>query len=97
VTAGIVLTGGTAKLQMIDAVVKNSFNLPVKIAQPDLSNLNGDTEMLKDPAFATCVGLLRHAAAQEPESKAPALRLGTFKAGKTLEKIKQIFKDFTST
>jgi len=97
VTAGIVLTGGTAKLQMIDAVVKNSFNLPVKIAQPDLSNLNGDTEMLKDPAFTTCVGLLRHAADQEPESKAPALRLGTFKAGKTLDKIKSIIKDFTST
>ncbi len=97
VTAGIVLTGGTAKLQMIDAVVKNSFNLPVKIAQPDLSNLNGDIDMLKDTAFATCVGLLRHAATLEPESKTPALRLGTFKAGKTLDKIKNIIKDFTST
>ncbi|MCB5247672.1 MAG: cell division protein FtsA [Candidatus Cloacimonetes bacterium] len=97
VTAGIVLTGGTAKLQMIDAVVKNSFNLPVKIAQPDLSTFNGDTDLLKDPAFATCVGLLRHAAAQEPETKAPALRLGSFKAGKTLDKIKNIIKDFTSS
>lgn len=97
VTAGIVLTGGTAKLQMIDAVVRNSFNLPVKIAQPNLDNLGGDTQMLKDPAFATCVGMLRHAALLEPETKAPALRLGSFKAGKTFEKIKNIIKDFTSS
>ncbi len=97
VTAGIVLTGGTAKLQMIDAVVRNSFNLPVKIAEPNLDNLNGDTQMLRDPAFATCVGLLRHAAALEPETKTSGFKLPAFKAGKTLDKIKNIIKDFTSS
>lgn len=97
VTAGIVLTGGTAKLQTIDAVVRSAFNLPVKIARPELDIFTGDLEMLKDPAFVTCVGLLRHAAAQEPETKAPSLKLGHIKAGKTIEKIKNILKDFTSS
>ena len=78
-------------------MVKNYINLPVKIDEPDLSILNGDTQMLKDPAFATCVGLLHHAAALEPETKAPQLKLGTFKAGKTLDKLKNIIKDFTSS
>ncbi len=95
VTAGVVLTGGSAKLQMMDSVVNNAFNLPVKIAHPDLANIGGETARLADPAFATCVGLLRIASEREPDFKAPAFKLGRIKTGKALEKIKSILKDFT--
>ncbi|MCB5224360.1 MAG: cell division protein FtsA [Candidatus Cloacimonadaceae bacterium] len=95
VTAGVVLTGGSAKLQMMDSVVNNAFNLPVKIATPDVSNIGGETERLADPAFATCVGLLRIASEREPDFKAPVFKLGRIKTGKALDKIKSILKDFT--
>ena len=95
VTAGVVLTGGSAKLQMMDSVVNSAFNLPVKIATPDLNNISGEIGILADPAFATCVGLLRIAAQREPESKTPAFKLGAIKTGKLLDKIKNVLKDFT--
>lgn len=95
VTAGVVLTGGSAKLQMMDSVVNDAFNLPVKIANPDLNGISGEIGMLADPAFATCVGLLRIAAQREPQAKTPAFKLGAIKTGKFLDKIKNILKDFT--
>lgn len=95
VTAGVVLTGGSAKLQMMDSVVNDAFNLPVKIANPDLDGISGEIGMLSDPAFATCVGLLRIAAQREPQAKTPTFKLGAIKTGKFLDKIKNILKDFT--
>jgi cell division protein FtsA len=97
VTAGIVLTGGTAKLQMIDSVVKGAFNMHVKVASPDLGRLNGTVGVMDDPAFATCTGLLYHAASLDREMKAPSLRLGSLDARKALARVKSIIKDFTSS
>lgn len=96
VTAGIVLTGGTAKLQQIGRVVDTAFNMHVKIASPNLSRLNGMISRLDDPAFTTAVGLLYHAATLERELKAPGFKLGNIKHTQILDKIKKIIKDFTS-
>lgn len=96
VTAGIVLSGGTANLQQISKVVENSFNMHVKIACPDLTGVNGMITRLEDPAFATAVGLLYYARDLDKE-----LKPGTFfSAGisnlKIMDKIKKIIKDFSS-
>ena len=96
VTAGIVLTGGTARLQQIGKVVENAFNMHVKVAAPDLSRLNGMVSHLDDPAFATVVGLLYHAASLDRELKAPTSRAARFGTTKIADKIKQIYKDFTT-
>ena len=95
VTAGIVLTGGSARLQQIDQVVDAGFNMHVKIAAPDLSRLTGMISRLDDPAFATAVGLLYHAAGLERELKAPGFKLARLDHGKILDKVKKIIKDFT--
>ena len=54
--AGMVLTGGSSSLPGISQFARKMFNLPVRVAQPD--NLQGMTDQLHDPAFATSVGLL---------------------------------------
>ncbi|HXK32527.1 MAG TPA: cell division protein FtsA [Dehalococcoidia bacterium] len=59
VSAGIVLTGGTAKLAGIDILAEQVTGLPARIGQP--RNLQGLTDMLADPAYSTSVGLLQWA------------------------------------
>ncbi len=95
VTAGIVLCGGSANLTNIDAVLSESFNLHVKIASPDLSRLNGMISRLEDPAYATAVGLLYHAANQDNEPSGKSFTLSGLKTNKISDMFKKILKDFT--
>ena len=53
---GIVLTGGSANLTGIEALGRNTLQLPVKVGVP--SNIYGISDVLHDPAYATGVGLL---------------------------------------
>ncbi len=59
VSAGLVLTGGTAKLRGIDLLAEQVTGLPVRIGIP--LHLQGLSETLADPAYATSVGLLQWA------------------------------------
>ncbi|GAI30608.1 unnamed protein product, partial [marine sediment metagenome] len=56
VPAGLVLTGGTANLSGIDALGRDILQLPVRVGTP--TNIYGITDTLRDPAYATSVGLL---------------------------------------
>jgi len=59
VSAGIVLTGGTAKLSGIDLLAEQVTGWPARVGTP--RNLHGLTDLLIDPAYATSVGLLQWA------------------------------------
>lgn len=59
VSAGIVLTGGTAKLAGIDLLAEQVTGWPARTGMP--RNLHGLTDQLIDPAYATSVGLLQWA------------------------------------
>jgi cell division protein FtsA len=96
VTAGIVLTGGSANLQQIDAVVESAFNMHVKIASPNLSRLSGMITRLDDPACATLVGLLYLAADSDKDLKASSFSLGGLGKAPVFDKLKKIIKDFTN-
>ncbi|MBW6516415.1 MAG: cell division protein FtsA [Candidatus Cloacimonetes bacterium] len=61
-SAGLIITGGTSLLSHIEYLAKDVFNMEVRIGYPDLSRLNNPTKHLKDPKYATAVGLLYHAA-----------------------------------
>ena len=95
VTAGIVLTGGTANLRNIGEIVEKSFNLHVKIASPDTSRLFGLVNQLDDPAYATVVGLLYYASNLEKEPKTGSFNLPNIQSVKILDKLKKLLKDFT--
>lgn len=60
VPAGIVFTGGSSNLSGIDALSRDLTHLPVRVGAP--SNLPGITPSLRDPAYATAVGLVLWAA-----------------------------------
>jgi cell division protein FtsA len=56
--AGVVLTGGGAKLGGLAALTERTLTLPVRVGQPTLLDNMG--EVLPDPAFATVVGLVTY-------------------------------------
>lgn len=84
--AGIVLTGGGAKLSGIEELAKSFFRLPVNIGKPH--SLGGLTEKVYDPLYSTAVGLLLYSY-EEKEQKGGAGVVAT-----TYERVKKIFKIF---
>ncbi|KPK63899.1 cell division protein FtsA [candidate division WOR_3 bacterium SM23_42] len=54
--AGVVITGGTARLHGLDALAEDIFHLPVKIGIP--KKIGGLTDIVQDPIYATGVGLI---------------------------------------
>ena len=60
VPSGLVFTGGSSNLSGIDALARDMIRLPVRVGSP--TNLPGLPENLRDPRFATAVGLVLWAA-----------------------------------
>ena len=57
VPAGVVLTGGSSNLSGIEALGRDILRLPVRVGVP--TNMLGIADALRDPAYATSVGLLQ--------------------------------------
>jgi cell division protein FtsA len=84
--AGIVLTGGGAKLAGIDVLAKECFKLPVEIGKPHA--LSGLTEKVYDPRFSTSVGLMLYAF-EEGHNLG-----GSIPTSEVVGKLKKIIKTF---
>jgi cell division protein FtsA len=56
VPAGLVLTGGSSNLSGIDVLGRDILRLPVRVGAP--RDMHGITDTLRDPAYATSMGLL---------------------------------------
>ena len=56
VPAGLVLTGGTANLSGIETLGREVLKLPVRVGVP--THISGIADTVRDPAYATSVGLL---------------------------------------
>lgn len=66
--SGIILTGGMANLKGIRELAQVIFsNMPVRIGIPNTENIKGMFEELKNPAFASAIGLLLHKAGGHTE------------------------------
>jgi len=69
--AGLVLCGGTAELAGFQLLGQRVLQLPVRLGTPH--DLQGLTDVLESPAYATSVGLLlwgmRHGQVSEPERR----------------------------
>ena len=63
VPAGLVLTGGTSNLSGIASLGRDILRLPVRVGAP--TNVHGIADVLRDPAYATSVGLLLWGAKHE--------------------------------
>ena len=89
--AGVVLTGGGAKLPGIIDVAKETLRLPVQIGFP--IELSGVVDRVDDPSFATAIGLLMWEADEEgffSNSRARGI-FSRFKFKGAGEKIKRIW------
>lgn len=59
VAAGIVLTGGTSRMEGVSELAEEIFHMPVRIACPQ--NVKGLSDVVRNPIYATGVGLLHYA------------------------------------
>jgi len=56
IPAGLVFTGGSSNLSGVDVLGREMLKLPVRVGTP--TNVSGIVDALRDPAYATSVGLL---------------------------------------
>ncbi|MCY4142486.1 MAG: cell division protein FtsA [Gammaproteobacteria bacterium] len=65
--SGVVLTGGAANMEGVVELAEEVFHLPVSLGRP--RNISGLDEILQNPAYATCSGLLAFAERQKLENR----------------------------
>ncbi|MEX2237524.1 MAG: cell division protein FtsA [Dehalococcoidia bacterium] len=81
ISAGLVLTGGSARLPGIDELAEQVLGVPVRIGYP--RGVTGLIDNLQDPAYATSVGLLKWASQGNAISPGRVVASGNGSAGVT--------------
>ena len=78
VASGIVLTGGGAKMEGLIELAEEIFHMPVSLGAP--RNVAGLKDIVRNPVFATGVGLLQYGLDQEKDkpNKQSDRKSGTF-------------------
>ena len=67
IPAGIVLTGGTAKMEGAVELAEEIFHMPVRLGMPQ--GVKGMTDVVRNPIYSTAVGLLLYGMRQQTESE----------------------------
>jgi len=67
IAAGIVLTGGTAKMEGVVELAEEIFHMPVRLGAPQ--NITGLSDIVSNPIYSTGVGLLNYGVKQMKEGK----------------------------
>lgn len=71
VAAGVVLTGGSSKMEGLVELAEEVFHMPVRLGMPQ--RISGLAEVVQNPIYATGVGLLlfghKHAREQRPQPR----------------------------
>jgi cell division protein FtsA len=66
VPAGIVLTGGTSKMEGVVELAEEIFHMPVRVGYPQ--TVRGLNDIVRNPIYATSVGLLQYGNLHRPEN-----------------------------
>jgi cell division protein FtsA len=74
--AGIVLTGGSAKIEGVVELAESIFHMPVSLGTP--RNITGLAEIVRNPVYATAVGLLLYGYSREQSRTAPVTPTSSF-------------------
>ena len=70
IAAGLVLTGGTSKMEGAVEFAEDVFQMPVRVGQP--MHVSGLKEYVQDPAYASVVGLLLYGKDVRAQQKSAA-------------------------
>lgn len=80
IAAGIVLTGGSSKMEGVVELAEEVFHMPVRLGMPQ--NVSGLSEVVRNPIHSTGVGLLIYGHQQRFARSRPALRVAS--SGKSI-------------
>jgi cell division protein FtsA len=87
--AGFILTGGSVVMDGITEIAESVFSVPVRIGEPD--RIGGLKDIVRNPAYATSVGLVIFGASATCDLPAPEpVKPGL---GPVVARMKQWFKD----
>jgi len=67
IAAGIVLTGGTSKMEGVVELAEEIFHMPVRLGAPQ--GVSGLADIVNNPIYATGVGLLQYGMKQQQEGR----------------------------
>jgi cell division protein FtsA len=87
-SSGIVITGGSAAMTGMVDLAEEIFHMPVRLGQPRYQG--SLAEVVRNPRYATCVGLLQEGQARRERGDQTKLGAGSFKD--ILERMKNWFK-----
>ena len=88
ISSGIVLTGGSSQMRGMVELAEEVFHMPVRIGVPDY--IGGFSERVKNPRFATSVGLLLIGLEKQETDHAARIQGASFK--QILERMKSWFQ-----
>lgn len=88
IAAGVVLTGGTAKMEGAVDFAEDIFQMPVRLGHP--GHITGLTQYVADPAYASVVGLLLYGKDVRTQQKQAAVVRES--VGGFLKKVSSWFK-----
>ncbi len=86
-SSGIVITGGTSLMRGMVELAEDIFLQPLRLGKP--SYVGGLADVVRNPRFATAVGLLEEARAQRQRGRKAAEQSGSFK--ETMRRMKEWF------
>lgn len=89
IAAGIVLTGGTSKMEGVIELAEEIFHMPVRLGAPQ--NIRGLSDIVNNPIYSTGVGLLIYAMKQQ-HAGGRASSSSKESQGSLFSKIKKIFQ-----
>lgn len=87
IAAGIVLTGGTSKMEGVVELAEEIFHMPVRLASPQ--GVSGLSDVVNNPMYATGVGLLMYGLKQKDSGAADVVKPESGEG--VMEKIKSWF------
>jgi len=74
VPAGVVLTGGTSKMEGVVELAEEIFHMPVRVGCPQA--VQGLTDIVRNPIYATGVGLLQYGLQHQEDGGPSTVRSG---------------------
>lgn len=90
IAAGIVLTGGTSKMEGVVELAEEIFHMPVRLGSPQ--NVRGLSDIVNNPIYSTAVGLLIYAMKQQHQDSGRSAHHVKDAQGSIFGKLKRLFQ-----
>ncbi len=90
IAAGIVLTGGTSRMEGVVELAEEIFHMPVRLGAPQ--HVRGLSDIVNNPIYSTGVGLLIYAMKQQHQDASRSVHHNKENPGSLFSKLKKLFQ-----